>query len=646
MGEEIGMRIASFLLAAVAFFFTLSRGAFSEVVFTDNFDDGKKPDWKVVSGNWGDVGGMLQATATTDGNYFRTEEYWKARDASPHGILLGRTFPTFTITLTKVPVTVVFGDEPIDRSIIVASTLAPTDCTIDVDSTPFIPSPDGPIPHWPNPEGTTGSFNKAIMRYTDPQNYILAGYHPGGGGALFIFEVIKNNMHPRAVKPKPHFYTAGPLHLTANASGPTVTITLTDSNGKTDSISGEMTTILGSGHVGLFHDDGASGFPPTSKYDNFVVSTAAGKGKKAENRFSEFFARGVFYINENDSMASKRYMGDPTAAQAYYDRTMKDLAGAGFNLVTVYWTPVDHRKMVLDSAQKYGLKVIVHLPEIAAMIKLSDQVNVFDFAEHTTRALRDHPAVAGYHIVDEPLVRPEVIVRAELARLALEVSDPDHPSFLCLADAAGKYADVLSTVNVPVLLVDSYPVVSNWSGDFSGHIAQLERGQRNAGERPLWIIPQVFGKPKVWRTPTREEIRAQVWLALAYGAKGFIHFIYQSTTGNGEEWIRGLVDMDLNPTDGRLDELRQINADLDKLAPTLLSLRPADLVAPDVPDSVVARAFLDAEGTRYVILANTDVKNPAIFAWTRVAATNVLTGEKVRSQISLVPGGGKVVRLQ
>lgn len=640
------MRIAFFLVAAAVLFFALAGAAFGQVVFTDTFNDGRKPDWKIVSGNWGDVGGRLQATAVTDGSYSRTEEYWKARAASPHGILLGRNFPTYTITLTKVPVTVVFGDEPTDRSIIVVSTLAPTDCTIDMDSTPFIRPPDGPIPHWPNPDGITGSFSQAVLRYTDPQNYILAGYHPGGGGALYIFEVINDNMHPRAFKAKPHFYTAGPLHLKATASGPTVTLTVTDSNGKTDSISGEMTTVLGPGNVGLFHDDGASGFPPTSTYDNFVVSTVAGKGKKTENRFSNFFAKGVFFINENDSMVNRTYIDDPKAAQSYYDRAMKHLAGAGFNLVTVYWTPVDHRKMVLDSAQKYGLEVIVHLPEIASMIQLGHQVNLFDFAEHTTRALRDHPALAGYYIADEPLVKPEVVVRAELARLALEVSDPKHPSLLCLADVDGKYEDVLTTVNVPVLLVDSYPVVSNWSGDFSGYVEQLQRGQRNAGDRPLWIIPQVFGEAKMWKTPTPEEVRAEVWLALAHGAKGFIHFMYQSTTSNGEEWIRGLVDMDLNPIDGRLHELKQLNADLDSLAPTLLSLHAAEFTPPQVSDAVVARAFLDAKGTRYVILANTDVKNPATFVWTGVATTDVLTGKKIRSQISLVPGGGKVMKLQ
>ena len=613
----------------------------TSIVFMDNFDNGRKPDWEVVSGNWDDVGGMLQATAITDGDYFRTEEYWKARAASPPGILLGRNFPTFPATFTNVSVPMVFGDEPRDRSIIVVSTLALTDCIIDVDSTPFIPSPDGEIPGWPIPGNATGAFIQAVLRYTDPENYILAGYHPGAGGCLFIYEVINDNMHARAVGPKPHFYKAGPLHLTAAASGPAVTMTLTDSNGNTDSISGTMTTILGPGNVGLFHDDGAYGFPPMSTYDNFAVSIP---GQKTETAFADFFPRGTFFINEKDSLVSRRRIDDPVVAKAYYDRTMKDLAGHGFNLVVVYWTPVDRRKMMLDSAWKYGLKVVLHLPEIASMVKSGGQVNTFDFAEHVTKVLRSHPAVAGYYIVDEPLVGPAVIVRARLARLALEVSDPDHPSLGCI-DAEGEYADVLRTVNLPVLLVVSYPLVADWSGDFSDYIAQLERARRSAGGRPLWVATQVFGKPTAWKTPAPEEIRAQVWLALAFGATGFVHFIYQSITGVEGDGIQGLVDTDLNPTDGRLDELTRINADLDRLSSTLLSLCPAEFAPPKVPGSVVARAFSGAQDSGYVIVANKDVKNAITFTWTGAAATDVLSGEEVGSQILLGPGDGKVLEL-
>jgi len=629
------------------------------IVFTDNFNNGRKPDWKVIWGAWGDVGGMLQATAITGGATLEAallcavQHHLSVVDGRPD-------HPTFVTTLTKVSGPgVVIGDGPADRTMIVVSTLSLADCTIDVDSTPFIPSPEGPIipspmtgvierggPVWTG----TGSFNHAVLRYTDTKNYILAGYHPGGGpyhpgggGCLYIYEVINDDFHQRACKPKAHFYKAGPLHLTATASGPTVTATVTDSNGNTDSVSAEMTTLLGPGNVGLFHDDGPGGLPPTSKYDNFVVSAP---GRKTETSFDSFFARGTFFINENDSLVSKTRIDDPVAAQVYYARAMKDLAEHGFNLAIVYWTPVDHRKMMLDSAQEYGLKVVVHLPEIASMIRSGEQVNTFDFAEHVTKGLRDHPAVAGYYIWDEPLVEPGQIVRAELARLALEVSDPDHPSLACLADADGEYEDMLSTVKLPVLLVDAYPLVSDWSGDFSEYVAQMERGQRNAGDRPLWIVPQVFGKPNAWKTPRREEIRAQVWLALAYGAKGFVHFIYQSTTGVEGDGIQGLVDMDLNRIDGRLDELKRINVDLDRLSPTLLSLRPAEFTFPEVPRSIVARAFSDAQATRYVIMANKDVKDTIRFEWTGDAATDVLTGKEVGPQIELAAGDGKVLALR
>ena len=142
---------------------------------------------------------------------------------------------------------------------------------------------------------------------------------------------------------------------------------------------------------------------------------------------------------------------------------------------------------MLDSAQEHGVKVVMHLPEIAAMIRSSEQVNMHDYVERITRDLRSHPAVAGYCIFDEPLVEPGTIVRAEIARLALEVSDPAHPNLACIA---GQYENVLRRLQLPVLLMDGYPIVHDWSGDFSDHVVQLKRAQRLAGDRPLWIAPQ------------------------------------------------------------------------------------------------------------------------------------------------------------
>jgi len=364
--------------------------------------------------------------------------------------------------------------------------------------------------------------------------------------------------------------------------------------------------------------------------------------KKAGNPFKNFFAKGTFFFCESDSWYNKTHIDDPTAAKSYYERTMKDLAEHGFNLVNPYWTPVDHRQMMLDAAQKHGIKVIVHLQEINSWIWSDSRANIFDLSEDVIKDVRHHPAVVGYYIVDEPAANANVIQRAVFAKRALETIDPKHPSFSCLI---GGYEEILDTVDYQVMLIDVYPLVLGWSGDFSGYIGELERAKKNVGNRQFWMTPQVFGKPKVWKIPTPEEIRAQAWLALAYGAKGFMHFIYQSTTSIQGESLQGLVDMNLNQMDGRLDELEQFNADLDKLSPTLLSLRPAEFATPEVPEPVVIKAFTGNKNGRYVILVNKDTKNEVVFDWTG-AANDVLTGEKIGSQILLGPGGGKVLKLR
>jgi len=374
-----------------------------------------------------------------------------------------------------------------------------------------------------------------------------------------------------------------------------------------------------------------------------IFVEAGRQWKKPQARFRDFFPKGAYYCCESDNWYNKTHIDDPVAAQSYYDRTMKDLAEHGFNLVNPVWTPVDHRKIMLDAAHKYGLKVIVHLQEINSWIGSQDRTNVFTVAEDAVRELRHHPAVVGYYLVDEPAAREDIVARIVLAKRALETIDPAHPGFSCLI---GPWEGILTAVDYQVLLIDVYPLVIGWSGDFSGYIYEIERAQRNAGERQFWMIPQVFGKPKVWKIPTVEEVRAQVWLALAYGAKGFIHFIYQSTTGfNQGEWLQGMVDMDLNQMDARLDELKHINADLDKLSPTLLSLRPTESVPAEVPDGVVIKTFTDPRQGCYVILANKDTKNPVTFAWTQAAAVDVLTGRQIGPQISLDPGAGKLLKL-
>ena len=450
------------------------------VIFSDTFDEGRKPDWTVVSGAWVDAGGMLQATAIEGGEYFKSNEYLNSRGRRPPP-------PAFGVDLTGVSGPVVtLGDDPADRSMIVVSGLSLADCTVDIDSSPFIPSPQGTITPWPTsgkPVWTgTGAFNHAVLRYLDEKNYILAGYHPGDGGALFIFEVVDDSFNRRAFKTKSHFYKAGPLHLTASVTGTTVKATVTDANGNCDSVQGELATLLGPGLVGLFHDDGPGGLPPISNYDNFVVSCPG----ESTTSFSDRFPRGVFLMNEQDALVTKKRIDDLDEVRAYYDRAMSQLAVHGFNLALPLWAPADHRLLILDSAHFQGLKVIAHLPEIATLIRSSGEVNVFNYAERLTRGLRDHAALAGYYIVDELLDQPGVMARARTAKLALEVADATHP-ILGRVTGETDHDEALQLAGYQLML-SAYPIVHDWTGDLSDLVTKLEEAQAKAGGRFGWRL--------------------------------------------------------------------------------------------------------------------------------------------------------------
>ena len=61
----------TFLCVWVALLSCINANADSDkagsIVFTDDFNAGRKPDWKVIRGAWGDVGGMLRATTINNG---------------------------------------------------------------------------------------------------------------------------------------------------------------------------------------------------------------------------------------------------------------------------------------------------------------------------------------------------------------------------------------------------------------------------------------------------------------------------------------------------------------------------------------------------------------------------------------------------
>ncbi len=378
---------------------------------------------------------------------------------------------------------------------------------------------------------------------------------------------------------------------------------------------------------------------------NLIVNTRW-KWRKASPKFNNFFSTGMYYFWEDDATYINRRVDDPIKARAYYEQTIKDNADHGINLLMMVWTPKDHIQMVLDIAKKYKVKVIIHLPDIANALGSDESFyggNIIETAWNSIKDIKNHPALAGYYVVDEPSATPEMAKRITTAKKLLEAMDPKHPSFSCLL---GGYEDLLKTVDYQVLVVDIYPITPGWSRDLSGFESEVKRGIRNAEHRPLWVIPQAFGKPNVWLIPTPVELSAQVWISVANGAKGIVYFIYQSTTGFQGEWLQGMVDMQLKPIGPGWDSLTKINADMKKLAPTILKLKPAKFTIPATTGKLIANTFIHENGAKYVILANKDLDNPISAQWKGKLPVDVLTGKEINADIKLLPGAGMLLKIR
>ncbi len=430
---------------------------------------------------------------------------------------------------------------------------------------------------------------------------------------------------------------------------------------------------------GMYEATFAGASAPTGAYEVRLSIRPTGAGVKvlratlhidrelrwqpAPNRAGEHFPLGMWYFWEDDASYINRHVDDANAARAYYEKTVADLAGLGIDLIMGDWTPRDHRKMLLDAAQRHNMRVIVHLDEVNGFLWSPERLAHEDFIaafRDAVGTVRNHPATYGYYLVDEPSPTPENSRNIEIAKRSIEAIDPAHPGFSCLL---GDYPPLYRQVGYHVLLVDIYPVSGSnrlQGGALDGYIAAVDRARETAAGKPMWVIPQAFGfgQPKPHSIPAPNEISLMVWEAIAHGAKGIMYFIYQSTTGIQGEWLQGIVDMKLQPMDHRYEEVRRTNAAVRAVADTMLKLtwRKNDITAAE--PGLDVQAFVDAAGTPYLCVVNQDTGREVTAnlrlspAWAGKvnAADEVATKASVWTNdalsVRLGPGEGKVLRLR
>jgi hypothetical protein len=233
--------------------------------------------------------------------------------------------------------------------------------------------------------------------------------------------------------------------------------------------------------------------------------------------------------------------GEPFFPVGFYHGDPKGLKGTGFNF-TVHGIP---DKDFLDECLENGIMVTPNLQGVM-------RVHLPGQAPAAARPFRDHPAVFGWYVCDEPdharwnVPPPEM----RLATKLLHEYDPDHLTWTVVMPWADsniyQYADT-----VDIISTDVYPINKNKPCD----LLKIARGtdvMRRAvrGKKPVWIVPQSSS------VAMPEEEYCVTYLAIAHGANGIIYWEYNDARKNPEIW----------------ESMVKISIELKELTPVLTSI--------------------------------------------------------------------------
>jgi hypothetical protein len=284
------------------------------------------------------------------------------------------------------------------------------------------------------------------------------------------------------------------------------------------------------------------------------------------------------------------------------EASTKLFAETGFNVVMA-------GPIMLDLLQKYHMKTIAMYvtPEMVAKIK-------------------NHPAVWGYYVRDEPWNQADYDKVAAEAE-AIRKVDRTHPCYVNLGGAMEGHPTFMNTIKPDFLSFDFYQWW--WRNTFGlHHFSRLESYRRAAldADLPLLCWVETSSDPRYeWglagatRLPDNpEKLRHSVYTNIAYGVKGI-------------QWFTAGLAFYTAP-DGKLtrnqagDDIALLNTELKALGPILIKLTSTDVFhTSPVPatcrmlplsfwvttknDNVVIGVFKDKDNRDYLLVVNRDWQN-------------------------------------
>lgn len=253
----------------------------------------------------------------------------------------------------------------------------------------------------------------------------------------------------------------------------------------------------------------------------------------------------------------------------------RELRQSGITHNFTFFDSVDELAVAMESARKAGVKMIIHCPELATE------------PEKIVKRFKDHPALAGYFLRDEP-GRADFSKLAEWAR-RIQAVDNTHFCYLnLLPNYAGKEALGTETyrehvqlfikeVPLQLLSFDHYPVVADESDnrtlrpEFYENLEIFADESQKAG-KPFWAFALAVAHTP-YPIPTPAEIRLQVYSNLAYGAQGIQYFTYWTPKPGTWDFHHAPIEYDTKKRTEVYDYITEMNREISGLSGVFLNAK-------------------------------------------------------------------------
>ena len=201
------------------------------------------------------------------------------------------------------------------------------------------------------------------------------------------------------------------------------------------------------------------------------------------------------------------------------------------------WETDSQVQQYMDQMQAHGRKSFITIDDAA--ITSGD----LDAIRTRVAAFKDHPALAGWYLYDEPEYHPVTPAQMDAAYGAIKEVDTVHPVTFA-APGFGPNYTFLGALDYGIL--DPYPIPFAPPDAILSNLAQA-----NLAGKPFELVVQAYQPdlngywpgfdPGVSRFPSRDETRDLAYLALNHGARNLQFYGYFEAhvfPGVTAEWIR------------------------------------------------------------------------------------------------------------